>query len=304
MPTNNRIKRGFILPARGFTLIELLVVIAIIAILAAILFPVFQKVRENARRTSAISNAKQLGLAVVQYYGDYDEKLPMAGHLQQATAPSYHQLQWQNAIYPYVKSDGVYKDPDDSSPVGGSGLSQTDIEAAPGSVGDYSATSFIMGYYETAVDANSLPMPTSVPQYSTPSQFILLRGGQRLNAGGSSSTNYNVPDHAGNQNTSWLGTYAEVNPNDPEYMFNQCHNNTLAKANLPYHPNGVIFEYLDGHVKFVNLNVTGPTAYLNGAYPPCQYTRPQGDDPTCSQATPPADGFVTQWSSVIDSCNQ
>ena len=64
------------LARRGFTLIELLVVIAIIAILAAILFPVFARARENARRTSCVSNVKQFSLALMQYTQDYDERYP------------------------------------------------------------------------------------------------------------------------------------------------------------------------------------------------------------------------------------
>ena len=97
--------------SKGFTLIELLVVIAIIAILAAILFPVFQKVRENARRTACLSNEKQIGIAVIQYPQDYDEYL-IAGTNGYGGGSG-----WAGQLYPYVKSTDVFHCPDDSSPV-------------------------------------------------------------------------------------------------------------------------------------------------------------------------------------------
>ncbi|MDQ2798823.1 MAG: DUF1559 domain-containing protein [Armatimonadota bacterium] len=93
---------------RGFTLIELLVVIAIIAILAAILFPVFAKVRENARRISCASNEKQMGIAFTQYLQDSDELTP------QSVAWGYG---WAEKIQPFVKSAGTFQCPDDSHAV-------------------------------------------------------------------------------------------------------------------------------------------------------------------------------------------
>lgn len=109
------------LRARGFTLIELLVVIAIIAILAAILFPVFAQAREAARKSSCQSNLKQLGNAVAMYTNDYDGytingggdchgAAPGSGCSRQNPQPT---LQWQWVIQPYVKNWNVYRCPSD-----------------------------------------------------------------------------------------------------------------------------------------------------------------------------------------------
>jgi prepilin-type N-terminal cleavage/methylation domain-containing protein len=88
---------------KGFTLIELLVVIAIIAILAAILFPVFARARENARRTSCMSNLKQIGLGITQYTQDYDEKL-----LSQTISTGQH---FGYILQPYLKSTQIFTCP-------------------------------------------------------------------------------------------------------------------------------------------------------------------------------------------------
>src|SRR5213075_380179 len=97
---------------RGFTLIELLVVIAIIAILAAILFPVFARARENARRSSCQSNLKQIGLGALQYTQDYDELMVRTSYgASNGDGPrdaAGAKWQWMDAIYPYVKSSQIF----------------------------------------------------------------------------------------------------------------------------------------------------------------------------------------------------
>lgn len=104
---------------RGFTLIELLVVIAIIAILAAILFPVFARAREAARQTSCRSNLKQIGTALQMYRGDYDELMPPLSYgdgtgpyaMPDPNAAGGPYVLWHHVLHPYVKNFGLFNCP-------------------------------------------------------------------------------------------------------------------------------------------------------------------------------------------------
>jgi prepilin-type N-terminal cleavage/methylation domain-containing protein/prepilin-type processing-associated H-X9-DG protein len=115
----------------AFTLIELLVVIAIIAILAAILFPVFARARENARRTTCISNMKQISLGMMMYTKDYDERYPNYAYPVPTTETPEGgwwlsgYMFWGNMIYPYVKNEQMFVCP--SSPAAGTNYSPTTV---------------------------------------------------------------------------------------------------------------------------------------------------------------------------------
>ena len=100
---------------RGFTLIELLVVIAIIAILAAILFPVFAKAREAARGTSCRSNLKQIGTALMMYTQDYDETYPNRRFGTAARPTGDDVNSWRTVIQPYVKNNQLFTCPSNPS---------------------------------------------------------------------------------------------------------------------------------------------------------------------------------------------
>jgi prepilin-type N-terminal cleavage/methylation domain-containing protein/prepilin-type processing-associated H-X9-DG protein len=98
---------------KGFTLIELLVVIAIIAILAAILFPVFAQAREAARKTSCMNNSKQMGIAINMYLQDFDETYPQAYWYKNDAGDAAGYMQWSGMIMPYTKNESMFVCPSD-----------------------------------------------------------------------------------------------------------------------------------------------------------------------------------------------
>ncbi len=220
---------------RGFTLIELLVVIAIIAILAAILFPVFQKVRENARRSACLSNEKQIGLAIIQYNQDFDEKFPCATAAQLLINPAAtdtgYPNGWANMIYPYVKSTGLYACPDD-------GASGTKV-------------SYSMNYYIwNHGDGQKLNGGVGLAQLTAPASIVLLyEGGSRDPKLGQVAdpslplvaTNTNL---AGNSdwdtnNASQLAIWHDNSPTQAaNYLATDGHAKYLRLPNVSWHNSG------------------------------------------------------------------
>ncbi|RYX86420.1 DUF1559 domain-containing protein [bacterium] len=148
----------------AFTLIELLVAIAIIAILAAILFPVFARARENARRASCISNLKQIGLGVMQYTQDYDETY-------HNSINTNYSIWWYQAYYPYIKSNQVFVCPS---------ATNTSAPDIPNNINTYELTYGINAatWIETAyTPGNQHVRLAEIPK---PSNLIMLMDSQRL----------------------------------------------------------------------------------------------------------------------------
>lgn len=146
--------------SRAFTLIELLVTIVIIAILEAILFPVFARARENARRSSCMSNLKQIGLGIMMYVQDYDDTYPSVQRY--ISGDSGSTTYWYYTIRPYLKNDQIYRCP--SSSWGGS----TDVNSARYiRAGNYGASQLVMRVYNASVNYPYVKMASVISPATT-----------------------------------------------------------------------------------------------------------------------------------------
>jgi len=241
----------------------LLVVIAIIAILAAILFPVFARARENARRSSCQSNLKQLGLGFIQYAQDYDEKLPAGDNSNFASGNTFA-TGWGGRIFPYVKSGQVYTCPSD-----------TGSASAPNSLVSYAANRDLTienfnfsGFQETGV--------TALSGFNATAKTVLLFEAQ------GNGVNLSTPSDGGSRYSStpnkndWTNSYTNWstgligNPaSDPAVSANcQGGCNYDGTFSTGRHLEGSNYLMMDGHVKWLKGTAVSPgwnaTSSTNG----------------------------------------
>lgn len=215
----------------GFTLIELLVVIAIIAILAAILFPVFAQAREQARKTQCLSHAKQIGIALTMYRQDWDSRGPFggweagpAGQFNTNGPTSKFFEDWQFTLQPYVKNAQMFRCPSD----------KISFENRP-----------VSYLYNNQLNAARVPAAES--QIENPSEVVCIWEGCGPPA---SATMSNppadlaamFPPKAFREYTIWGDNAALI---------------AADKFGLPRHQTGGNVIYFDTHAKYVNYGIEG-----------------------------------------------
>jgi len=242
----------------GFTLIELLVVIAVISILAAILFPVFARARENARRSSCQSNLKQLGLTMMMYSQDNDERLMPV----QSTTPKEGgttTARWPQILAPYIKSRGFVMCPsaDYTKKLGGSALFYGDIlESTPDSpdsafyyYGLYPSYGYNYAYLAPPSDRPNGPDSGSYVAAGSSAQPVSIAA---IEAPSSTIAMADSADYGSTQGGIYAGYYV-IMPPSGDWWENSAKNIVNGHI-LSRHLETTNVLFADGHVKALKLD--------------------------------------------------
>ena len=254
---------------RGFTLVELLVVIAIIAILAAILFPVFAQAREKARQTACMSNVRQVGLATLQYTQDNDENFPLTE--RGGDVDGDHEYYWGDMLQPYIKSWNMLRCPD----------ADTDIAfklLSTGTASSYQATPpfSVQQTYNYGINDVVTGNTCDANPDDAPCQHIGVAGSTLANVTYPADTIL-IADNAPSK-TDTGDTGVAGNSNDPASLNHSRHeinfvveerNTQYISANgksqdgFPRHNGGFIAVMSDGHAKYRHRTLSG-NVYTGG----------------------------------------
>jgi len=260
---------------KAFTLIELLVVIAIIAILAAILFPVFAQARESARAISCLSNVKQISLGLTMYVQDYDERFPLWGGQAEDTGnalfgkpdpddppQTYHYTGWDKIVYPYVKNRGVFQCPDNYGPGVAYNGGWNNDNSSPTGVLNYALSARLSGK-----SWDSWGQGSKLASISWPAQAIMVcEDGTNSSTGATSSdscckagayysgSNCYDCDNSGCGEWGWSGDQAQALVGDSTSL-NQGSMGVAAPRTL--HKGGSNYGFTDGHAKWFSGTAMG-----------------------------------------------
>ena len=269
----------------AFTLIELLVVIAIIAILAAILFPVFAQAREKARQTSCLSNMKQVGLGLLMYAQDYDENYPRADYWDSSPplnpaatgtfAARVNHYKWPAWVLPYTKNVNIFRCP-----------SRTRDQVAWDQNGEYKGDGYALNLSLSGRPINpSGENPSflggTLAGVQTPADtWVLMELRNQVSFSYISSSGVLWPAALGESWTPYL-----MPSGVPD------------KNNAP-HSDGLTFAYVDGHAKYMNVKAFLALCPTSASYavPPCTFRTNAGGGSgfnTCSGNPTPS--YVGSW---------
>jgi prepilin-type N-terminal cleavage/methylation domain-containing protein/prepilin-type processing-associated H-X9-DG protein len=254
--------------AKAFTLIELLVVIAIIAILAAILFPVFAQAKAAAKKTNDLSNQKQLGLGMVMYAGDYDDTIISFPYKGNWSSPKYPDGSgtagptWSDRIMSYIKSRGIFANPSNNDTLWGHGG-----YLYPGQLN--AEDTVLTNRYRVTTALNQFLVHADAPNPDAPGAASATAVGEPANivmlVPGNQPWNFSacVPESAGSSNMIMVHAISKEGDGWGYELWGKQNEKGGFSG-------GANFAFVDGHAKYLRATAGGtgaddPTAGLNGS---------------------------------------